>query len=88
MFVADSHIILKTCGTTRLMDALDYLLELAEKYAGFTDIKVTIALKSLYSKNTICVSKEMVILFFATVCVAMLLKSTRLQIYKTKKISY
>lgn len=32
MFISDSRIILKTCGTTRLLHALDRLLHLAEKY--------------------------------------------------------
>lgn len=33
LFVSDSRIILKTCGTTRLMDAVGEILRLAEKYA-------------------------------------------------------
>ncbi len=40
MFVSDQRYILKTCGTTRLMDSLDYLLELAEKYGGLTQVQV------------------------------------------------
>uniref|UniRef100_A0A0N5AUR1 S-adenosylmethionine decarboxylase proenzyme n=1 Tax=Syphacia muris TaxID=451379 RepID=A0A0N5AUR1_9BILA len=34
MFVFDEHIILKTCGSTRLLYVLDYLFHLARKYAN------------------------------------------------------
>jgi len=36
MFVADQRIILKTCGTTQLLETVPRVLELAEQYAGMT----------------------------------------------------
>jgi S-adenosylmethionine decarboxylase len=38
MFVSDQRLILKTCGGTRLLDALPHILQLAERYGGFTTV--------------------------------------------------
>uniref|UniRef100_A0AC35TII5 S-adenosylmethionine decarboxylase proenzyme n=1 Tax=Rhabditophanes sp. KR3021 TaxID=114890 RepID=A0AC35TII5_9BILA len=36
MFISDNRIILKTCGTTKLLHAIGRIIELARKYAGMT----------------------------------------------------
>lgn len=41
MFVSKRRFILKTCGTTLLLQALVPLLELARQYCGFDAIKVS-----------------------------------------------
>lgn len=41
MFVSKRRFILKTCGTTLLLQALVPLLELAREYCGFDAIEVT-----------------------------------------------
>lgn len=46
MFVSKRRFILKTCGTTLLLQALVPLLELAREYCGFDAIEVTLALHS------------------------------------------
>ncbi|XP_014294802.1 S-adenosylmethionine decarboxylase proenzyme [Halyomorpha halys] len=38
MFVAERRFILKTCGTTTPLECLKQLLDLVEKYAGFTEV--------------------------------------------------
>lgn len=38
MFVSKRRWILKTCGTTKTLGCIETLLELAEKFAGYTDI--------------------------------------------------
>lgn len=43
MFVSKRRFILKTCGTTLLLQALVPLLELAREYCGFDAIEVTLA---------------------------------------------
>lgn len=40
MFVSKRRFILKTCGTTLLLQALVPLLELAREYCGFDSIEV------------------------------------------------
>lgn len=40
MFVSKRRFILKTCGTTLLLQALVPLLELAREYSGFDSIQV------------------------------------------------
>lgn len=42
MFVSKRRFILKTCGTTLLLQALVPLLELAREYCGFDAIEVTV----------------------------------------------
>lgn len=42
MFVSKRRFILKTCGTTLLLQALVPLLELAREYCGFDAIEVTL----------------------------------------------
>lgn len=41
MFVSKRRFILKTCGTTLLLQALVPLLELAREYCGFDAIQVS-----------------------------------------------
>lgn len=38
MFVSDNRIILKTCGSTRLLETVPRIVELAEQYAGMSHI--------------------------------------------------
>lgn len=38
MFVSKRRWILKTCGTTKTLGCIETLMELAEKFAGYTDI--------------------------------------------------
>lgn len=42
MFVSKRRFILKTCGTTLLLQALMPLLELAREYCGFDAIEVSV----------------------------------------------
>lgn len=47
MFVSKRRFILKTCGTTLLLQALVPLLELAREYSGFDSIQVRCQKSSL-----------------------------------------
>jgi len=38
LFISDTRIILKTCGSTKLLDAIDHLLHLAKKYANMDTV--------------------------------------------------
>uniref|UniRef100_A0A7E4ZXU5 adenosylmethionine decarboxylase n=1 Tax=Panagrellus redivivus TaxID=6233 RepID=A0A7E4ZXU5_PANRE len=38
MFISDNRVIMKTCGTTKLLDSVERLLQLADKYAGLTKV--------------------------------------------------
>ena len=40
MFVAKDHIIIKTCGKTKLLNCVEPLLELTEAYLGITNVQV------------------------------------------------
>lgn len=41
MFVTKDRFILKTCGTTTLLSAVDYLLDLVKKKVGFDKVVVS-----------------------------------------------
>ena len=43
MFVSQRRFILKTCGTTTTLECLKDLADLAERFAGFDTIEVSIA---------------------------------------------
>lgn len=43
MFVSKRRFILKTCGTTLLLQALEPLLELAKEFCGFDDVEVRLS---------------------------------------------
>lgn len=38
LFITDTRLILKTCGTTRLLEGIECIVELAKKYAGMGSI--------------------------------------------------
>lgn len=38
LFISDERIIMKTCGTTRLLDALDVIREYAKQYANMDKV--------------------------------------------------
>lgn len=52
MFVSKRRFILKTCGTTLLLQALVPLLELAREYCGFDAIEVTATQQHLGSSHS------------------------------------
>lgn len=50
MFVSENRFIIKTCGTTCLLDCLGFLLGLAEEYCGFDCIKNLFYSRRVYLK--------------------------------------
>ena len=54
MFVAKDHIVMKTCGKTKLLNCVEPLLELTQVYLGIASIQVGNLFAAFYTITIVC----------------------------------